>query len=102
MQIHIDLSQSQSKLKPESNSETAETSVSQKCVQCANEECNERIVINSDDEIVTCKNCGSMALLSCLELLSMPNSDDLNQQSDELKPLYNKVQLKCVKLGTIE
>ena len=68
---------------PESlfNKQTAKTFVNKRYVICPDEDCNEQVVINSDDEIIDCKNCGSMSNITFLEKFPLPNSQDMNQES---------------------
>ena len=39
----------------------SKTSVCKGYVICPNEDCNEHLVINSDEEVIDCKNCGTMS-----------------------------------------
>ena len=54
------------------DSGTAKTSVYKGYVIWPNEDCNERFVINSDEEIIDCKNCGTMSNITFLELFQSP------------------------------
>lgn len=69
-------------IKPQSslNNQTAESP--EKYVLCPDENCKERLVINSGDEVIDCKKCETMSNITLLEIFSLPNSQDMNQQSD--------------------
>merc|ERR1711928_34708 len=71
----------------------AKTSVCKGYVLCPGRDCNKRVMVNSDDEIVDCKNCGTISNISFLELHPLLNSENMNQQSamKELKGQQEKI-----------
>merc|ERR1711990_1416126 len=81
---------------------TAETSVCKGYVLCPDENCDERIRINSDDEVADCKFCGTMSNLSCLELFPIPNSEDLSRPDADIIDTENEIEPKSSYSGTAE
>ena len=88
----------ENEIEPKSSySGTAETSEHKGYVICPDKDCDERIMINSDDEVADCKICGTMSNLSFLELFPMPSSEDMNRQSlmKELERQKEKNRSNC-------
>ena len=72
-------------------SETAEI---QRYVICPDEDCNERLMINTDDKVVECKNCETMSNISLLKIHVTLDAEDMNRQSvmKELKRQQDKIE----------
>ena len=81
---------------------TTKSSVYKGYVICSNENCNEHCMLDSDEEVIECKNCGRWLNITHLELLSLPNSEDMNRQSvmNELKRQQEKID-KAEKLKNL-
>ena len=64
-------------------------------VICPNEDCNKHCIsmLNSDEEVIECKNCGRWLNITYLELFPVLNSEDMNRQSvmNELKRQQEKI-----------
>ena len=62
-------------------------------VICPNEDCNEHCMLNSDEKVIECKNCGRWSNITYLELFPLSNSEDMNRQSlmNELKKQQEKI-----------
>ena len=61
--------------------QTAKNSLNKSYVICPDKYCKKQVVINSDDEIIDCRNCGSMSNSALLEKFPLPNSQYMNQES---------------------
>ena len=72
---------------PSLKNQTCDVSVDKSYVICPDKGCNEYIMVNSDDEIIDCKSCGTMSNVKLLKKIPMPNAEDMNRQSliQELK-----------------
>ena len=78
---------------PALKNQTLEVSVEKSYVICPDEDCNEWIVINSDDEIIDCENCGTMSNIKILKKFPLLNAEEMNRQSvmKELKRQQDKI-----------
>ena len=66
---------------PSLKNQTLEVSVDKSYVICPGENCNEWIVINSDDQIIDCENCGTMSNIKLLKKFPLVNAENMNRQS---------------------